>query len=252
MADQNSIGGIHYEVMRRCYNPNTVTYKHFGAKGIKVCKEWHDREVFRKWARENGFKKGLRLCRIDNTKDYTPDNCFFGEGHVAKHGKNEAIKKHIKENKAKKASLGLKRFTDSPLYGTYQSMHTRCENKNHKYYKHYGGRGITVCEEWSGKEGFYNFHKWAQENGWHPGLTLDRKDNDNGYTPANCRFVTQDEQIRNRSDTIFYEYKGIKMTIPEIAKLEKIGAANLRYRLRIKKMPLDEAIKECKNLQKGE
>ena len=248
MADQNTIGGIHYEVMRRCYNPDTITYKHFGAKGIKVCDEWHDREVFRKWALENGFKKGLRLCRKDSTKDYTPENCFFGEGHVAKHGKNEAIKKHIKENKAKKASLGLNRVTDSPLYGTYQSMHTRCENSNHKYYKHYGARGITVCEEWSGKEGFYNFHKWAQENGWRPGLTLDRKDNDKGYTPDNCRFVTQEEQIRNRRNTIFYEYRGMKLTISEIAAMENIDPSKLRNRLYRKNTSLAEAIIKCKNL----
>ena len=47
MASLDTIGGIHYEMMRRCYKENSVAYKDYGAKGIKVCGEWHDREVFR-------------------------------------------------------------------------------------------------------------------------------------------------------------------------------------------------------------
>ena len=79
MADLNSIGGIHYEMMRRCYNEKSIAYKDYGAKGIVVCEEWHDRENFRKWSHENGYVKGLRLNRIDSKGNYTPDNCVFGE-----------------------------------------------------------------------------------------------------------------------------------------------------------------------------
>lgn len=68
MADLNSIGGLHYEMMRRCYNPKSIAFKSYGAKGIKVCEEWHDRDNFRKWCNENGYTKGLRLNRIDSTK----------------------------------------------------------------------------------------------------------------------------------------------------------------------------------------
>ena len=247
MADQNTIGGIHYEMMRRCYNPNNVVYPNFGAIGIKVCDEWHDRENFRQWARDNGYIKGLRLCRKDSSKDYTPDNCYFGEGLKAKHGKNEAIKKHIKENKIKKASLGLLRYTDSPLYKTYYAMHTRCEKPNHMNYKNYGGRGITVCDEWSGKDGFINFHRWAMDNNWRPGLTLDRINNDKGYSPDNCRFATQKEQIRNRTNTKLYDYKGFKLMVSEIAEIENINPGCLRYRLK-KGIPIQEAINQCKLL----
>lgn len=245
MADQNFIGGIHYEMMRRCYNPDSVAYKCYGAIGIKVCDEWHDRETFRKWAKENGYQKGLRLCRKDSEKDYTPDNCYFGEGNKAKHGKNEAIRLHIKENKKKKSEIGLKRITDSPLLNIYASMHTRCENPNHVNYSNYGGRGITVCEEWSGKDGFYNFSKWGKDT-WRPGLTLDRIDNEKGYCPDNCRWATINEQLRNRRNTLFFEYLGMKLTIKEIAQLEKISDAKLRYRLTQKGMSLLDAIKDCK------
>lgn len=247
MANQNFIGGIHYEMMRRCYNTNHITFPNFGGKGIKVCDEWHDREVFRKWAKENGFQKGLKLCRKDNSKDYTPDNCFFSEGNSAKHGKNEEIKKSIKENKIKKASIGLKRYTDSPLLKTYYSMHTRCEKTNHPSYKSYGGRGITVCDEWSGKEGLYNFIKWGRETEWRPGLTLDRIDNDKGYSPDNCRWATQKEQIRNRRNTLLFDYRGMKLTITEISEIEHVPAAKLRYKLTIKKMSIQDAINEIKS-----
>lgn len=250
MADNNTIGGQHYEMMRRCYNPKSVSYKDYGAKGIKVCPEWHDREVFRKWCIENGYKKGLRINRKDSSLDYTPENCFLGMISKAKHGKNEAIRKSIKENKAKKSKIGLKRLADSPLYETYTSMHTRCENPNHKYYKHYGARGITVCEEWSGKDGIYNFIEWMQEQGWHPGLTLDRKDNNKGYSPNNCRLATIQEQLRNRRNTKFYDYKGMQLTLKEIADLEKISDEKLRYRINKKQMPLDEAIQELKRKSK--
>jgi hypothetical protein len=246
MADNNTIGGQHYEMMRRCYNPKSISYKDYGAKGIKVCPEWHDREVFRKWCVENGYKKGLRINRKDSTLDYTPDNCFLGEVNKAKHGKNEAIRKSIKENKAKKAKIGLKRLADSPLYGTYIAMHDRCENPTRKAYRFYGARGISVCPEWSGKDGIYNFLEWMQKQGWHPGLTIDRIDNNKGYSPDNCRLATMQEQLRNRRNIKLYDYKGMSLTIKEIATLEKISDGKLRYRIDKKQMPLDEAIAECR------
>ena len=56
----------------------SVAYKDYGAKGITVCNEWHDRDNFRKWAIDNGYVKGLRLERIDTKKGYSPGNCRFG------------------------------------------------------------------------------------------------------------------------------------------------------------------------------
>ena len=53
MASLNTIGGIHYEIMKRCYDPNSVAYKDYGAKGIIVCEEWHDRNIFRQWCLDN-------------------------------------------------------------------------------------------------------------------------------------------------------------------------------------------------------
>ena len=129
-------------------------------------------------------------------------------------------------------------------------MHTRCEKPNHINYNLYGGRGIAVCDEWSGKDGFKNFHKWAMSNNWRPGLTLDRIDNDKGYSPDNCHFATQREQVRNRRTTKLYDYKGFRLMVSEIAEIENISSESLRYRLN-KGITIQEAIKQCKNLKKG-
>lgn len=245
MADNKSIGGQHYEMMKRCYNEKSVMYSSYGGRGIKVYTPWHDREVFKKWALENGYRPGLSLRRKDSSKDYGPDNCFFDASQKAKHGNNQAIKAHIKEYKAKKAALGLQRITDSPLQKTYYSMLNRCKNPNHKHYKHYGGRGISVCPDWDCKDGIYSFLAWAKESGWRPGLTLDRIDNDKGYSPNNCRWATKKEQLRNRRNTRLYEYKGFMLTVSEIAEIENIPAEKLRYRLG-KGLAMAEAIEAAR------
>ncbi|HBG2457510.1 hypothetical protein RYE12_17860 [Clostridioides difficile] len=68
---------IFYSMHRRCYNPNHKSYKNYGGRGIKVCGEWHDIKNFVSWCKENGYKKGLQLDRIDNDGDYEPCNCRF-------------------------------------------------------------------------------------------------------------------------------------------------------------------------------
>ena len=71
------------DAIKRCTNPNCKSYKHYGARGIKVCSEWmNDKRAFIVWALANGWKKGLDLDREDNDGDYTPTNCRFVERHV--------------------------------------------------------------------------------------------------------------------------------------------------------------------------
>ena len=81
-----------------------------------------------------------------------------------------------------------------PLYSTWSAMKYRCYNKNNGSYPNYGGRGITVCDRW-----LKSYDAFAEDMGERPlGGTLDRIDNDKGYSPDNCKWSTRDEQIANR------------------------------------------------------
>jgi hypothetical protein len=97
---------------------------------------------------------------------------------VRKHG-------HTPSNK-----LGRK---PTQTYRTWQAMKERCTLPTNKAFKHYGARGITVCDRWL--DSFENFLADMGERP--PGLTLDRKNNDGNYEPSNCRWATQTEQVNN-------------------------------------------------------
>ena len=76
-------------------------------------------------------------------------------------------------------------------------MKTRCLNPNSKAYHYYGGRGISICDEW--KDNFSAFRDWALSNGYRDDLTLDRIDSDKDYSPENCKWSTWHEQRINQS-----------------------------------------------------
>lgn len=78
----------------------------------------------------------------------------------------------------------------------WKSMHQRCRDRNHRRYADWGGRGITVCARWSGPRGFERF--LADMGRRPPGLTLERKKNDLGYSPTNCEWATRKAQANNR------------------------------------------------------
>ena len=108
------------------------------------------------------------------------------------------------------------------LNGIYWKMIYRCCNTHCGHYKRYGGRGITICEEWLCKEkvgkytkGWLSFEKWALENGYSDDLSIDRKDVNKGYSPENCRWVTMKVQQNNRRDNHFVTYKGKTQTLTQ-------------------------------------
>lgn len=90
-----------------------------------------------------------------------------------------------------------KRGHRHPLFNVWVAMHQRCTNSKCKSYPRYGGRGIRVCDEWTGPEGFSQF---IADMGEPPkGMSLDRIDNDGHYCPSNCRWASRSQQQRNRS-----------------------------------------------------
>lgn len=84
-----------------------------------------------------------------------------------------------------------------PLYFVLMTIKDRCSNPNNSDYHRYGGRGIKLCPEWEAPAAFV---AWGQANGWKPGLTVDRKDNDGDYTPDNCCFVSNQINCQHNSN----------------------------------------------------
>ena len=100
----------------------------------------------------------------------------------------------------KQTKHGLKKH---PLYGVWKGIKKRCRNEKEKCYEYYGGRGISVYQEWI--ENFIPFFKWALENGYKKGLEIDRINNNGNYEPKNCRFITHKENCQNRRKKKHYK-----------------------------------------------
>lgn len=107
-------------------------------------------------------------------------------------------------------------LSSTRLYNIWCGLISRCTREDHRYYHRYGGRGITVCEDWYD---FEHFYKWALENGYEPGLSIDRIDNDDGYYPENCRWTDQITQANNTSTNRHITWNGLSHTIAEWARL---------------------------------
>lgn len=116
-----------------------------------------------------------------------------------------------------------------PIYKIWSQMMRRCYNLKAKHYDRYGGRGISVCEDW---HSFNNFAAWSDSVGGRPyGTSLDRIDNDGNYEPSNCRWADLKTQHRNTSANIVIEYNGEKKTLVEWSEATGISwpALNNRY-----------------------
>ncbi len=110
-------------------------------------------------------------------------------------------------------------------------MRQRIFNKNTKSYKHYGGRGINICEEWNS---FENFKNWALANGYEESLTLERKKVNEDYCPENCTWISHADQQKNRTNNINVTAWGeTKVALNWISDERcKVGYETLLYRIR--------------------
>lgn len=134
------------------------------------------------------------------------------------------------------------------LYSIWASMNTRCYNPNSRSYKHYGERGVKVCEEW---KTFTNFYDWALGNGYREDLTLDRIDCNGNYDPQNCRWATTEMQCNNKRNSRFVTINGERHTLSEWSKISGVHRRTISDRI-AKGYPENEWLKKpcCLTIQR--
>lgn len=113
-------------------------------------------------------------------------------------------------DKKQKESITTHGLHNHNLYRTWSNLKQRCYNHNNPKHKDYGLRGIKVCDEWLND--FKSFYNWSLENGYKDDLTIDRKDNDLGYSPDNCRwviYIIQNQNTRKLRNTNSSGYRGV-------------------------------------------
>lgn len=122
-------------------------------------------------------------------------------------------------------------MTNTRLFHIWDSMKERCkiDNDNHK---HWAGKGIRVCDEWLGENGFENFRDWSYENGYSDELTIDRIDSNGDYEPSNCRWVDYFAQNNNSSNNVRMECFGETKTISEWSREYGINYSTFYSRIR--------------------
>lgn len=148
------------------------------------------------------------LCHCDCGKETIVLNYNLFSGHTLSCG-------CLQKEKASDIALAHG-MHGTRLYRTWAHMKERCTKPNCKQYPNYGGRGITICDEWLS---FEPFMRWAIDNGYSETLTIERINNNKGYSPDNCRWATPFEQANNKRSNHLYTINGITDTMTNWARL---------------------------------
>lgn len=126
------------------------------------------------------------------------------------------------------------------LHSIWSDIKTRCFDPNDSNYSNYGGRGITMCDEW--RSDFLSFYRWANANGYSDDLSIDRIDNNLGYCPDNCRWADSVVQQNNKRNNHLITYHGETLTMSQWARKTGIGFHKLKDRINKLHWDVDRAL----------
>lgn len=165
--------------------------------------------------RQQGHKKALCLCACGAKKLVNKHNLTRNKSKSC-----GCIGKHLRALRHGLSGI--------PEYQIWKAIKARCYNKNHKNYPDYGGRGITVCDEW-----FNNFEAFYADMGSRPGsrYSIDRINNEEGYFKENCRWSTQTQQTRNTRRSRWVTINNETRTVAEWAEITGIRSSTIYHRL---------------------
>jgi len=181
------------------------------------------------------FERLLATERDFSVKKKTNWICSCECGNKTSVFAPDLLSGRIKSCGCYRADMLAKRFSHgncrngkiSPTYKSWANMLQRCSNPNWHAYRHYDGRGIAVCEEW------HSFSVFLSEMGERPtGHSIERKDNNAGYSKQNCRWATRSEQISNRQNTISVTLDGQTKTLKQWCAVMNLNYTSVWYRIR--------------------
>ena len=192
------------------------------------------------WNKAKTTKVRKCVCLCDCGKEFITNTATFKNGTTKRC--RECGYKHSGESNTIHGDK--KRGNSTKLYRVWQNMLTRCRNKDATSYYRYGGRGISVCDEWYKYSSFKTF---ALNNGYRENLTIDRIDNNGNYEPSNIRFVTMKENTNNRQNSIKNRFSDDELSeIIECYSNSNITIKNLSGITKLSTRALSKIIKESK------
>lgn len=192
---------------------------------------------------ETNTRKTYWICQCDcgNLKRVRSDSLQCGA--IRSCG---CLKKEQNETNLNKSAAKIKfeqngfKVGGTRLYRIWQGIKKRCNNPNDARFSSYGGRGIKMCKEW--ENDFLSFYNWAINNGYDEKLSIDRINNDEGYSPENCRWATNVTQCNNRRTNIKIKIGNTEKTLTQWCKIFGLnyGTIIARYHRSNNNLSLDE------------
>ena len=130
----------------------------------------------------------------------------------------------IKKEACRKRKINKPHY--KKIYQVWSNMKNRCKNPNNCKYKYYGEKGISICDEW---KDFGVFYEWCINSGYSENLTIDRIDSGGNYEPSNCRWITLEDQQRNKCSNVYISCNGETKTITDWSRTLGVTRHSIRY-----------------------